>query len=72
MLIESEIDQLCEQFYPYLLKKNSKRRRRQIVGPVITVIKKVYCTAHSELTESELSRDVLFEKFKGNKYLFNY
>ena len=49
--------------------ENNKQCRKSIVGPVISVLSKVFCVAHSDLNETDVSRDAIFERFRGIKYL---
>ena len=65
MLNDSEVDVLIAKFKPNFIRSSPTHRRKSIISPVISVLRKVYCVVNDLDENARVERDDISEIFRG-------
>ena len=65
MLSDAEVDVLINKYKPQFIKSKQTHRRKSIIAPVISVLRKVYCVVNDLDENARVERDDKLEIFRG-------
>ena len=65
MLSDAEVDVLINKYKPQFIKSKQTHRRKSIISPVISVLRKVYCVVNDLDENARVERDDISEIFRG-------